>query len=686
MTRPSLNRFWNAYRLELRLNVFHWGYLMLVGLWSAFIVITYANDALVSIRTMLNFVLGFSSLIGLVLSGIFISRSKRNRFDRLEITFPNGVELVFARWLAILTALCGLLIAPLIVSLLIPAWQLDSAYAIRGIAVNLLSLAFISGLVVMIEHTIGMRRWMYPFLMGLWILAGMLPATLRQDDLPIPGVGLLNFIMMEMPSNNLWGTLIQGQMPFWHNLFYVGLVALFAGMIWWRNTLRHFYRHSLGGIVLTVAALALVILSAGGYIGAVAAVNHSVRVDREQRSEILQTRTSPDSLPFVVSEYVITLNPAEASLSAEMTVFNRGDAPLSELAFSLNWQFEVTEASLPFTREGQNLVFTLSQPLAPGEETVLQVDYEGALWVVVPEIGRSPEATDFVQPGGVNLNYDSLWYPVAGNIPAKSSIIDTETGQTITPELDEPAAVRLSVVQESDSALMFTSNLPQVSEYEFASLGTTWIELLGIPGLHTETDGAVTMVSMASIYDSVKPMVDEIYQPLSAYVQRYFPDAPDFLVQAFSLSWPKQTPYTPLAEHHFIALSIRNHLAEDPQGHYLDGARPVFSGLFGGAANLFTENVAYFLWAHYYSNGDADVMRTLIYEGIPRSGGGTVHHFSQTHEERYAIAVALYEIYAREGEGATFELLERMRQEAGTLGRMSADAIIAWLEDVPDVE
>jgi hypothetical protein len=676
---PNLKRFFATYRLELRLICWHWSYFILIVLWSGFVVRTYANDDLFSTRSMFYFAMGFSSLIGLIFAGIHVARSKRSRFEMLEIAFPSKVEVLFARWIAVITALAGLLIAPVGVALIIPATRLDPLFLPYIVFLTLLSSTFITGVIWVMQSTLGVRRWMYPFFVGLWLLGGLIPGTLTQRGLPVPGSSLVNFIMMEAPMNTLWGTLVQGQLPLWFTLFYIGLVVLFASIMLWRYTVKRLYYRSPLALGLTFVTLGVVIFAGISYTQQVAAANQQILADRERLRVSMAILTDSSEMPFIVTNYDLTFTHGELPrFTAKMNILNRSDTPLAELTFSLHHQFTITDTGFPFKQDENHFTLTLPEALAPNNELPLQVNYEGLLWVLEQALGRPPEAANFIHQDGVNMSYGIIWYPIPGQLIPNFSMVSPSRQTFNYLLLDEPAAFRLTIKSPAD--LVYTSNLPQVDEQIFASEGTTWATLVGAKGLKRQTEADFTLVTISNGFDQIAPKAEQFYIPLLSYIQQYFPQVKALTVQVLDIPQVISERYPPLAETLFAAISPRELGWLDlPQNQYYDGGEPLIISLFGGQANPLTENIAYFLWAHYISNGDSSEMKTIIADGLP--SGRSNFYFSQSHEERYTIAAKLYDVYSTQGEEVTFELLREIQQQADDLSIQPSTAILEWITE-----
>jgi hypothetical protein len=165
----TLRRFVAAYLLELRLTFLHWSYLLLLVVWSGFIIATYTENDYRNIRGLFNIVLGFGSLIAMFLVGIHTSRPSRSRFDHIEIALPTGVEMLFARLLAGTTALGALVVAPIIVVVTAPAGRLPAGYAVHQLLLLAISFSFIAAALTATQQVFGVPRWMYPLFAMAWV-------------------------------------------------------------------------------------------------------------------------------------------------------------------------------------------------------------------------------------------------------------------------------------------------------------------------------------------------------------------------------------------------------------------------------------------------------------------------------------------------------------------------------------
>ncbi len=117
------------------------------------------------------------------------------------------------------------------------------------------------------------------------------------------------------------------------------------------------------------------------------------------------TVTLPVDVAYAPTRYDLTLDLSSfgaPTFALQMDVANRGDAPLSDLTFTLNHIFEVTDASVPYQRDGDDLTLHLSETLEPGHSQTISLTYNGAVWWYGGSYqpGRPSAASDFVDPAG----------------------------------------------------------------------------------------------------------------------------------------------------------------------------------------------------------------------------------------------------------------------------------------------
>jgi hypothetical protein len=429
--------------------------------------------------------------------------------------------------------------------------------------------------------------------------------------------------------------------------------------------------------------LGVVLFAGSSYTAQVYAANQQVLAEDEYQRVYVDQIMRPAAMPFQVTAYNVTFALGTPSqLSVEVDVLNRSDAPLTELTFSLYHQFEVTDASAPFTRDRDILTLTLPQALAPGESTQISVMYQGNIAYLERRLGRPPEATYFIRPEGVNLACAVLWYPIPGRLlPNYTEYADNSQAIPACP-LDHAASFQLTI--EQPGTLEYASNLTQIDATTFASTGTTWGQLIGAPQVQTTTDGTITLVSTSSQFDRVNPLVKQYFLPPFQYLRRFFPQAQHLTVIALDLapdSFSRWISYPATQESLVASISPRafDFLTAGTQSEYYTVGTPLVQSLLG-RSNTLTENIAYFLWIHYKSNGDVTEMQPLLENGLP-SGGGTSFHFSTSYEERYQIAFALYDVYLSQGETELVNLLREMQAQIVSLSGMSPGQVVTWIEE-----
>jgi hypothetical protein len=507
--------------------------------------------------------------------------------------------------------------------------------------------------------------------------AGVIPNVLNNDGLPLPGINLINFVTMNQSVNPLvWGQIPQGQLPDLTALFYAGLVLLLVGLSMWRILTTRFHRRSPGVVAAIITALGIVIF---------AAMSYTVQVHQMEYADQV---ILPSAMPFRVDAYDISFSSGDPSqFTAQMTVLNRSSSPLTELVFSLYHEFQIVDVSVPFTRDHDSLILTLPAPLAPGDTVSLNVTYAGNITYLERRLGRPPEATYFVRADGMYLTCAVLWYPIPGRILPNFTQYDENFAAHPTCLLDYPAAFRLSV--NAPGTLNYASNLASLNATTFASDGTLWAQLIGTSSIQTTTDGPLTLITTFADAGDVRPRIEQYVTPAYAHLRRIFPDAPPVTIMAMGLasdSFTQWDVYPPTRESLYLHIDPRafDFFPSSPQSMYYELGAPLLKSLFNGHDNALTENIAYFVWAHYLTNGDPDAMRPLLEEGLP--AGSSTFYSSIPFEERYRLAHVLYDIYVERGETAIVRLLNALRTESDTVSTMSAEAVESWIEEAVNAD
>jgi hypothetical protein len=685
----AVRRFQAAYLLELRLTCLHWSFLLFIALCSGVIITTYTQNDFSSIRGLFNMVLGFGGLIAMFLIGIHASRAARSHFDKIEIALPIGVEMLFARWLAGITALGLLVIAPIIVVIIAPAGSLTTSYIARQLLFLALSFGFITAALMTIQQRFGVRRWMYPLFAVVWVGAGVAPAVISNNGLPLPGINLVNFVTMNQSVSPLvWGQIPQGQLPDLTALFYLGLTLLLLSLSAWGILITRFRHRSLGVALAIIAAAGIVIFATMHYTVQVHNANQQVTAQDSHLLANIDQVILPAAMPFRVDAYDVSFSLGDPSqFTAKMTVLNRSGSPLTELAFSLYHEFQIVDASLPFTREHDTLVFSLQAPLAANDTALLNVTYAGNITYLEWRLARSPEATYFVRANGVYLPCAVLWYPVPGRILPNFTQYVEGLAARPTCLLSDPAAFRLSV--NAPGTLSYASNLTPLTATTFASDGTLWAQLIGVNNLKTTVDRDLTLITTADDADVIRPKIEQYLVPAYAYLRGFFPDLPPLTVTVLSLASDSSTQWnvhTATNESLYLHISppALNFFSTSAQNVYYELGAPLIKGLFNGHESTLTENIAYFIWAHYLANGDVDAMRPLLETGLP--AGSSAYYFSEPFNERYRLANVLYATYVERGEAKVKALLKAMKAQIDVLSSLSAEAVEAWIKEAVNAD
>lgn len=712
LKNPYVNAFWPrflaAFGLELRLIVRHWSYWLVNALYAAFFVSS-LGDLSQMFTARENLLGGFSRsvtalicLIALYLAGFSAGRARRNRFDALEGAFPTNAEVLIGRCLAVAAACLSFLIAPLAIAFvggpLASFWLGAPTFILECVLVIL----FTTGLIWLIEATVGIRRWMFPLLSIIWLGGTTLPIILQVNGLPVPGAGLLNFGRGGYGSySELWGRLQMGGLPVLFNAFYVAIIGLIFGVIVWRITKLRSYRRSQVALAVMSAAGVFALGTAVAYAAEVARTNAQIMAEysiiNNGFTVVVNTKDAvfPADAPYAATGYDLTLDVAAQRVNAQMEIVNQSDAPVTTLELTLYRQFEVTEASLPFERQDDVLRFTLPEALAPGEAIQIALTYQGALWKFEPSGygGAPPEPVGgFLRPDGVYLPYSAGWYPVPGRFSLSGL-------STLFARPEQPA--RFQVTIENSGDLKFASNLVRESDENavFSSEGATWVELLGAPRLEKQQIGAVTVYAGADAIDNFVAAAEAVYAPTMEHLGRFFPDntntahltlrSGDRITSSPMTLWTG-TPPTAEGLNAVVELRVANHLVESPLEEYRNVTYALLLQLFGeyrldrrGATPLI-DNVGLFLWAHRKANGDPARMRSIVEAGIEEGQLARMYYAGEMampgQAEAYPAATALIDLYETSGEEAVRMILQQMQTEYETLYSLSAEELAARIQ------
>lgn len=665
-TTLAMDRFGKAFWMELRLLAGNWVYPLLHLLWVSLLVWMFfgrddrSAQALLE-TTLGRIAIGMISLVGLFLAGISASRSRQVKFLDLEDSFPIGFEVTTGRWLAGLLTLILFLAEPLAVAALQgpPSSLIDELP--RFVREAGLTIAFTTAFAWALMTWLKSVRWTYPLLAAGW-LGFLLGPTMLTDSFPF--ASLLNFMRQGVSFySELWGRLVYGDQSFWFNLFYTGLLLLCLGVLTLSFSVRRFHKLFLSGVVLMVGALLLAGLGGTRYVADIQAA---------QAAPVVGVFPAEPS-HFTVSDYHLTLdlnNPKQPCLTAEITAVNNGLASLDVLAFRLNPALTITDASLQVERSSDLVQVHLPEPLAPGEDLSLTLQYEGKLRLESVSEGVI-EASDFTDPIGVRLTPGANWYPVPASLAQ-------------TPGLHDPARIRLAVTNSGD--LPFAANLPAVGENIFEADAVGWIFLIGSPRLVFEQLDEVTLITSQADLARARELASVYVNPLRT-IAPFFPEADIqgliLMVLGEEGGLPEDTP--PVAGYPLVITqrySLAN-MATSPDfsrlfvlraltadlwrmsGGVLD---PEYNGPVTSLDNAF-DAVVGFLGLYVKENGDAARMLTELQNATQAQGG--------INENR----LALLEIYVQGGEEAVIGVLREMYLHPDELRALPYDSLPQWIRE-----
>jgi hypothetical protein len=664
-----LARLGAAYRLELRLLTRHWSFLVLHGLWTLLLIATFGGSASlgtarVLMGTVMRFIaLSLLSLVSMFVAGISASRRRQTHFDQLEDAFPTGLEVPLGRWLACLTAMASFLIETLLVALVIGPLASFLEGAPLFLAESVLLLGFFTAGTWWLTSLFGLRRWGYPLLAVIWI--GFLVAPGILNNLGVPGSSLLNVTGNGQPTwtySELFGRSILGPLPDWSDLFYGGLLLLGLGAFAWGEHARRFQRRSALIGAWIAAALLATLIGGGGYVAAATATEaqnaaRSAFYEAGSPGEVL-----PADQPEAVTAYDLTLDLSDPGLprfSAEMAIVNRGETPITSLTMTLADSLDITESSLPFTRDSSRLDFTLPEPLEPGETVSLRLAYQGTVWRA-EDWGGNLRYVAFIQPGGVRLPLGAAWYPLVGW---------TASATYLTGAI--PARYHLEIVGAND--LSFASNLPATDAHTFDSAGATWVLLFGASQVVREQLGKITLVTARDLLETVRSRIETSYLPGLAYLARFFPDvqASPLLILAVD------NPYAGLpgwdmatAEQRVMMLDVANLMGYWAEAQGSDFSE-IIAALGGGDLWPLADVLGPFLWSQFQHNGDLALTRADLAD--------------QTANPALAT---LLDLAAQYGDAGIVRLLEQGHADSATLQTLygSPDQLAAWIREALDAD
>lgn len=665
----SLRRLWAAYWMELRLLCLHWTYPLLHLLWAALLHLLVRNLDLGTAYMALENDLRFFSfalipLVGMFVAGASASRSDRVRFTAIESSFPMGAEVLIGRWLATVTGLSGALVTPLVFAALqgpAASWLVGAPiFLLEGVIV----LAFMTAVGWCMVTLLGARRWVYPLLAGVWLFMLLLTRLLREVEVQLPATTLAHVMSRNLgDSYELWGRLLQWDLPFWFNLFYAaGAVLLMALLIGVVEARRYRRLPVLAGALALAAAV-----TAGTAAFQYAQTLHQwgAQADANMRdvSGGLRDAQDPARTPETVERYNITAdlsNPAHPRFEAQITVRNRNDAPLESLYLTLNRQLTVTDSSLPHTREQDLVKLIPPAPLAPGQSIDVTLRYEGPIIEVRRDYDTLPRLRFFTREEGVRLSYRAAWYPMAGRAWYHFEMpVSPGWGPPGSAWTHSPAAFHLTVTAPERFGVV--SNLPATDSGAFAGTGATWVMLMASPTLQVETHGSLTLAAAASELAPMRAVVPEINEYV-AFLRQYFPSVPVEAILVTNLDSGHGIPDgSPPTDGHLLVYGAGWMFGNQNPYWLFQAIAADFLPDEMRSDGGFDKELASFLWRRYHA-----------LNGRPASN---LHSLGP-------IGRALWDTAEQQGEGAVARSLERLRQEWHQFRTLSGPEREAWLRRV----
>jgi hypothetical protein len=667
--QTTLHRFRMSFHTELRMLIFHWGYLLLHALWIMLLFFVFIKQrdyrslqALLE-TTVGRISIGLISLAGIFLTGISASRSQRSKFIELEETFPTGFEIITGRWLAGLLSLLVFLLEPIgIATIQGPVSSLVSGI-FTFISEAALTIAFTTAAAWAFIIWLKPGRWVYPLMAAAW-LGFLLGPTLLTNL--FPSASLLNFMRQGTSFySELWGRLIYGEQPFWFNLFYTGLLLTAFALLVLRIHLHRYLRIIPWTGALIILSLGLTGLGGFRYISNVQAVQNAG--NGLSGNQVLLTRPA-----FTVDDYDLEIDlndPTKPVFTSTLTIHNIENKMISELSFTLNPGLTITDSNFPVIREEQLIFVHLPEPLATGDMLTLHFKYADVLRLETITEGVI-EATDFIDPKGVRLTPTANWYPIPAGLAEISGLHDQ-------------AHMRLTI---TGSDLRFGANLPPTGDHTFEADGVKWVFLVGSPHLVLERIGSTILITSQNDLVRARSLVEVFAVPLQK-ITLFFPDAavrglvlmvlgeegglPDYTppVEGYPLIVTASYQFNPnLAKNDAQLSTVIRALAVDLwqlSGGDLDPQVGQLSGL----GKVFSE-IVHFLRTYAQDGNDLVKMQSKYTAGK-----------SQTGSDGDTTYLELMDIFLTKGESGIIQTIQQAILEADQLRQMPYDALPAWIRD-----
>jgi len=710
-----LTRFAAAFFMELRLICWHWSYLLLHILWAALIFGNLAGRDMGTAQNtleqgMIPIVRTMVSGIALFVTGASYARAIRTRFIGIDDTLPTRFEVHLGRWAASTTAILGFIIEPLVLAGLSGPIQSLMIGLIPYLLGTIIPLTAATALAWLIVSRLSIRRWIFPLLAAIWLALITLPSVLPRITI-MPFRGLFNFSGNGNPITytELFGTMPQGALPFWFNLFYLALAVLLVGLVMTRYQRRRFYRVARASLTVTLIAALVALFAVVGYSRTVSAAQGVESADAKLHEEFSASLVRPGEAQEMIQSYDLSVDLSEVTrprFVARIQILNRGTAPLETLHLTLSRDLIIDQASVPITRDRDFLTLTPSTPLDAGATLSVEMTYSGAVWRSTTVFGGVPMAVDFANADGVSLTSDLGWYPRAGWFVPRG----------YSPEKLEPPPASFTVRISGAAEMQFASNLSVVTgsdDRTFASTSADELMIIGSPRLArsdvgTSESGTITVIAAQYDMASFKRSATNIYVPTMQQIRRFFPYVNIAGLQLFGTEQFTLYPIYTLndgwildSKPRFLLVRVKpDHVYERVSLITRDLIVPLFaSSLYDvrsqmpGADGIrvhypantgLLDGIALFITLHELTNGDSVAIQTWLDEIAETQEADTNRAYGNY--VNLPVAQALSTIYSQGGEAAVIRALKQARLRQADLLALPSDQLDGWLKAAASVE
>lgn len=679
-----LRRFGTAYRIELRLLCLHWTYPLLHLLWAGLLYLLTRNMELGTAHTALEhelrlFAFSLIPLVGMFVAGASASRSDRIRFAALEATLPTGAEILFGRWLATVTALAGALLTPLAFAAAQgpsgSLWAGAPAFLLEG----LLTLGFMAAIGWLVVAILGGRRWVYPLLAGIWLVMLLLTQLLRDMKIDPASATLLQVMRRDLGDfYELWGRLLQGELPYWFNLFYVAATLSLLALLALTGHRRGNGRASLVAGALALGAASGAAMAAISYASVLDDWGALADADSAYYASLLQHAQHPATTPEAVERYHVTADlsdPAHPVFDVTMTVRNRGETPLESFYLTLNRQLDVMDSSLPLERDQAWLKLTPLTPVAPGESVEVDLRYGGPILT----LRRNPDGFSqwrfFTHAQGVRLSYGAVWYPMAGRQWYHFEMpVSPGWAPPFSLWTHRPARFQLQV--KAPASFGAISNLRQTGPGQYEGEDASWVMLMASPTLRVETQGSLTLAAAEHNLPVLRQVVPTVEAHL-ATLRRFFPHTPADSALLTLLDSGHGIPNgSPPTDGHLMVYGTREMYAQatlpgDPQHGYSPAEYSLFRAL---AVDLFWNMDLPFEW-------ESSINMFLWHQYLHTQG-----RTASESQQLDWLGRLLWALVEERGEAAAIRILERISADGSEVALLAREQQEAWLRGAANGE